>query len=67
MNTKAQAASAAAQNVTEKPDAKVALLAGLLNEVRENFTRDDDLPNDLLPRIDEALKGVDAGESALAP
>lgn len=28
---------------------------GLLNEVRENFTRDDDLPNGLLSRIDDAI------------
>jgi hypothetical protein len=30
-------------------------LISLLNEVRENFTRDDDLPNDLLSRIDAAV------------
>lgn len=29
--------------------------ADLLNEVRENFTRDDDLPNGLLSRIDDAI------------
>lgn len=30
-------------------------LRDLLEEVRQNFTRDDDLPGDLLPRIDAAL------------
>jgi hypothetical protein len=30
-------------------------LRGLLSEVSQNFTRDDDLPDDLLPRIDAAL------------
>ncbi len=30
-------------------------LRELLDEVRCNFTRDDDLPNDLLPRIEAAL------------
>ena len=34
---------------------EIALLRGLLNEVRAAFTRDDDLPDNLLPRIDEAL------------
>lgn len=28
---------------------------GLLREVTANFTREDDLPNNLLPRIDEML------------
>jgi hypothetical protein len=31
-------------------------LRSLLEEVRSNFTRDDDLPDNLLQRIDEALK-----------
>ena len=31
----------------------------LLNEVRMNFTRDDDLPDDLLPRIDAAIAKVE--------
>lgn len=34
---------------------EVAVLRGLLEEVRSIFTRDDDLPDDLLPRIDAAL------------
>jgi hypothetical protein len=33
-------------------------LIALLNEVRQCFTRDDDLPDDLLPRIDAAIDGV---------
>jgi hypothetical protein len=43
-------------------------LLKLLDEVRQCFTRDDDLPNDLLPRIDAALDGVtdtDATEQSL--
>ncbi|MDH6185518.1 hypothetical protein [Polaromonas sp. CG_23.6] len=35
---------------------EIAALKALLNEVRCSFTRDDDLPDDLLPRIDEALQ-----------
>lgn len=35
---------------------EVERLRALLNEVRCQFTRDDDLPDDLLPRIDAALK-----------
>ena len=38
-------------------------LVGLLDEVRSHFTRDDDLPDDLLPRIDAALRWVAGGES----
>lgn len=34
---------------------EVTVLRGLLDEVRSHFTRDDDLPDDLLPRIDAAL------------
>lgn len=30
----------------------------LLDEIRQEFTRDDDLPNDLLPRIDRHLDGL---------
>ena len=30
----------------------------LLNEVRSNCTRDDDFPDDLLPRIDQHMKGA---------
>jgi hypothetical protein len=37
-------------------------LAALLDEVRKCFTRDDDLPGELLPRIDEALATQAAGE-----
>jgi hypothetical protein len=33
-------------------------LRDLLEEVRQCFTRDDDLPGDLLPRIDAALDRV---------
>jgi len=36
--------------------AEIALLRGLLGEVATKFTRDDDLPDELLPRIDVALK-----------
>ena len=36
---------------------EMAELVGLLDEVRSHFTRDDDLPDDLLPRIDAALAG----------
>ena len=38
-------------------------LVGLLDEVRSHFTRDDDLPDDLLPRIDAALRWIAGGES----
>ncbi len=34
---------------------EISKLDALLNEVRLCFTRDDDLPNNLLSRIDEAL------------
>lgn len=34
-------------------------LADLLREVRGNYTRDDDLPDNLLPRIDQALDALD--------
>ncbi len=37
--------------------AEVEELRALLNEVRSQYTRDDDLPDDLLPRIDAAMKG----------
>ena len=30
-------------------------LVGLLSEVSNNFTREDDLPDELLPRIDDAI------------
>jgi hypothetical protein len=33
-------------------------LVALLDEVRRHFTRDDDLPDDLLPRIDKAIEAV---------
>jgi hypothetical protein len=33
-------------------------LVSLLDEVRQCFTRDDALPDDLLPRIDTAIDGV---------
>ena len=36
-------------------------LVGLLDEVRSHFTRDDDLPDDLLPRIDAALRWIAGG------
>ena len=34
-------------------------LRSLLSEVAANYTRDDDLPDDLLPRIDAALAQPD--------
>lgn len=38
---------------------RLELLTELLHEVRSAHTRDDDLPDDLLPRIDEAFtKGI---------
>ena len=40
---------------------ELAELVGLLDEVRSHFTRDDDLPDDLLPRIDAALAGQQGG------
>lgn len=42
---------------------ELAGLVGLLDEVRSHFTRDDDLPDDLLPRIDAALAGQQGGGS----
>lgn len=35
---------------------EISRLKDLLSEVSANFSRDDDLPNDLLPRIDAAIK-----------
>lgn len=35
--------------------AEIEALQVLLDEVRSLFTRDDDMPDDLLPRIDAAL------------
>lgn len=40
---------------------ELAELVGLLDEVRSHFTRDDDLPDDLLPRIDAALRWIAGG------
>lgn len=34
----------------------VLIVCDLLEEVRKVFTRDNDLPDNLLPRIDHALK-----------
>lgn len=42
----------------------MAELVGLLDEVRSHFTRDDDLPDDLLPRIDAALAAQQQGGRA---
>lgn len=42
---------------------EMAELVGLLDEVRSHFTRDDDLPDDLMPRIDAALRWIAGGES----
>lgn len=39
-----------AQSIAQRDE-----LLALLDEVRRNFTRDDDLPDDLLPRIDAAI------------
>lgn len=38
-------------------EAELALVKGLLREVAQQFTRDDDLPNNLLSRIDAAMQG----------
>ena len=48
---------------TQQPEAdgEMAELVGLLDEVRSHFTRDDDLPDDLLPRIDAALAAQPGG------
>jgi hypothetical protein len=40
-------------------------LITLLDEVRQCFTRDDDLPGDLLSRIDAAIDGVQASSEPL--
>src|SRR5690606_28086184 len=40
----------------------MAELVGLLDEVRSHFTRDDDLPDDLLPRIDAAIAAQHQGD-----
>lgn len=51
-------ASIAFENANKKAAAaerRVAELSELLDEVRCCFTRDDDMPNELLPRIDTAL------------
>lgn len=37
----------------------------LLDEVRRCFTRDDDLPDDLLPRIDEALRNQETSPAGV--
>ena len=42
-------------------------LADLLREVQRHYTRDDDLPEALLPRIDQILGALDASNSAGAP
>jgi hypothetical protein len=49
------------------PEVAAPDLRGLLEEVRQCFTRDDDLPNDLLPRIDAALDGVTGRDSQTFP
>lgn len=43
---------------TTPPKTSYEDLASLLNEVRGCFTRDDDLPDELLPRIDAALESL---------
>ena len=50
-------------NPIQQPEAagEMAELVGLLVEVRSHFTRDDDLPDDLLPRIDAALAAQPGG------
>lgn len=57
------ALSAAETALAQQPAAagELAELVGLLDEVRSHFTRDDDLPDDLLPRIDAALAGQQGG------
>lgn len=42
----------------ERAEALAGELTNLLDEVRCSFTRDDDLPNGLLPRIDAAIDAV---------
>jgi predicted NACHT family NTPase len=41
-------------------------LRGLLDEVRQVYTAEDDLPDNLIPRIDEALAAVSAAEAGAA-
>ena len=48
-------ACAALQAQRDELQAQRDELLALLDEVRRNFTRDDDLPDDLLPRIDAAI------------
>lgn len=45
-----------AQSVIDALKAKVWVLEGLLDEVSACFTREDDLPDELIPRIDAALE-----------
>lgn len=49
------AAAAPADDAEQEKDDDASTLRSLLQEVSACYTRDDDLPNDLLPRIDTAL------------
>lgn len=49
-------------HIAEWALAEIEALQGLLDEVRCCFTRDDDLPGNLLPRIDAALRNHDRAE-----
>lgn len=50
----------ASPEVSGGGEVEVGDLRNLLDEVRQCFTRDDDLPRDLLPRIDAALSNPQA-------
>lgn len=55
---------AAIDRLAAAPDARQAEdAARLLDEVRSHFTRDDDLPDDLLPRIDAFIDAARATPS----
>ena len=52
------AATPSGESEQEADDGAATTLRSLLQEVSACYTRDDDLPNDLLPRIDTALNGT---------
>ena len=45
-----------AEKSTDQLSSQLDAARDLLQEVSRNFTRDDDLPDDLLPRIDKFLE-----------
>lgn len=45
-----------AEKSTDQLSSQLDVARNLLQEVSRNFTRDDDLPDDLLPRIDKFLE-----------